>query len=205
MYIGLYEKSLDQLHFPYVSENREVIRVAPLPLEDGLPSLIIRTQQPLLLQEDTVRRVKALGSALEDKVAQSWLGVPLMTGEDILGVIVVQDFENEQRFSEDDAALMTTIASQVATAIQNAQLMEQIQQTARRERLIHEIASKVRRAPDMKSILSTTARELNRAFNATSTSIQLRTQSSKGEADKSETVSEAGEAEMDQTGAEDPG
>jgi GAF domain-containing protein len=204
MYIGLYEKSLDQLHFPYVSENREVIRVAPLPLEDGLPSLIIRTQQPLLLQEDTVRRVKALGSALEDKVAQSWLGVPLMTGEDILGVIVVQDFENEQRFSEDDAALMTTIASQVATAIQNAQLMEQIQQTARRERLIHEIASKVRRAPDMKSILSTTARELNRAFNATSTSIQLRTQSSKGEADKSETVSEAGEAEMDQTGAEDP-
>ena len=151
-----------------------------------------------------MRRVKALGSDLEEKVAQSWLGVPLMTGEDMLGVIVVQDFENEQRFSEDDAALMTTIASKVATAIQNAQLMEQIQQTARRERLIHEIASKVRRAPDMKSILSTTARELNRAFNATSTSIQLRTQTTKGEVDESEATSEQ-ETEMDQTSPEDSG
>jgi hypothetical protein len=56
--------------------------------------------------------------------------------------------------------------------------MEQIQRTARRERLIREIASKVRRAPDMKAILSTTARELNRAFNATSTSIQLHSQTS---------------------------
>jgi GAF domain-containing protein len=203
MYIGLYEKATDRLHFPYVSENREVIRVAPLPLEDGLPSLIIRTQQPLLLQEDTVRRVHALGTDLEDKVARSWLGVPLMTGEDILGVIVVQDFENEQRFSEDDAALMTTIASQVATAIQNAQLMEQIQQTARRERLIHEIASKVRRAPNMKSILSTTARELNRAFNATSTSIQLLTQSSKDDPGETEATPDVEGLEMDRTSPED--
>jgi GAF domain-containing protein len=179
MYIGLYEKDTDQLQFPYVSENREVIKVDPMPLEDGIPSLIIRTQQPLLLQKDTERRVKALGTDMEDKVAKSWLGVPLVTGDGILGVIVVQDFEREERFSEDDAALMTTLASQVAAALQNAQLMEQIQRTARRERLIHEIASKVRRAPDVKSILSTTARELNRAFNATSTSIRLRSQATK--------------------------
>ena len=184
MYIGLYVKEEEKLRFPYVSESKEVIKVDPLPLEDGLPALIIRTRQPLLLQQDTERRVKALGTDAEDKVARSWLGIPLITGDGILGVIVVQDFEREQRFSEDDAALMTTIASQVATALQNAQLMEQIQRTARRERLIREIASKVRRAPDMKAILSTTARELNRAFNATSTSIQLRSQTSEGEVDE---------------------
>ena len=140
---------------------------------------------------------------MEDKVAQSWLGVPLMTGEDILGVIVVQDFEREERFSEDDAALMTTIASQVATALQNAQLMEQIQRTARRERLIHEIASKLRRAPDMKSILSTTARELNRAFNATSTSIQLKSQGTKSDENDADETTGVGEPEMGQTETED--
>jgi GAF domain-containing protein len=203
MYIGLYESEDNSLRFPYVSENREVIKVDPLPLEDGLPSLIIRTQQPLLLQEDTVRRVKALGSDMEDKVAQSWLGVPLMTGEEILGVIVVQDFEREERFSEDDAALMTTLASQVATALQNAQLMEQIQRTARRERLIHEIASKLRRAPDMKSILSTTARELNRAFNATSTSIQLKSQVRKGDENVEDAPVESEERQLGQAESED--
>jgi GAF domain-containing protein len=174
MYIGLYDAEAEEISFPYVSENNEVIKVDPIKLGDGLPALIIRTQQPLLLQEDTQRRVKALGSEADEIVARSWLGVPLLTGEDIIGVIVVQDFEEEHRFNDDDAALMSTIASQVATALQNAQLMDHIQRSARRERLIHEITSKVRRAPDMNTILETTARELNRAMNATSTSIQLK-------------------------------
>jgi len=203
MYIGLYVREEEKLRFPYVSESREVIKVDPLPLEDGLPALIIRTRQPLLLQQDTERRVKALGSDAEDKVARSWLGIPLITGDDILGVIVVQDFEREQRFSEDDAALMTTIASQVATALQNAQLMEQIQRTARRERLIREIASKVRRAPDMKAILSTTARELNRAFNATSTSIQLRSQTGESEVDEGDGGPKGQEHSADQSEVKD--
>ncbi len=203
MYIGLYVREEEKLRFPYVSESKEVIKVDPLPLEDGLPALIIRTRQPLLLQQDTERRVKALGSDAEDKVARSWLGIPLITGDDILGVIVVQDFEREQRFSEDDAALMTTIASQVATALQNAQLMEQIQRTARRERLIREIASKVRRAPDIKAILSTTARELNRAFNATSTSIQLHSQTSEGEVDEGDGGPNGQERRSDQSEVKD--
>jgi len=203
MYIGLYVREEEKLRFPYVSESREVIKVDPLPLEDGLPALIIRTRQPLLLQQDTERRVKALGTDAEDKVARSWLGIPLITGDDILGVIVVQDFEQEERFSEDDAALMTTIASQVATALQNAQLMEQIQRTARRERLIREIASKVRRAPDMKAILSTTARELNRAFNATSTSIQLRSQTSEGEVNQGDGGPNGQEQSLDQSEVKD--
>lgn len=174
MYIALYDPDLEQISFLYVYENREVIKVAPMPLGENLPALIIRTQQPLLLSEDTERRAKALGAYSEDQIARSWLGVPLLIGDERIGIMVVQDFENERRYTEDDAALMTTIASQVATALQNAQLMDQIQRTARRERLIHEITSKVRRAPDRKAIMETAAKELNRALNATSTSIQLR-------------------------------
>ena len=182
MYLALYDPELELLSFLYVSENREVIKVPPMPLGESLPALIIRTQQPLLLSEDTERRAKALGAEGGDRIARSWLGVPLLIGDEKIGIVVVQDFENERRYTEDDVALMTTIASQVATALQNAQLMDQIQRTARRERLIHEITSKVRRAPDRKTILETAAKELNRALNATSTLIQLRSQSTDQEA-----------------------
>ena len=44
--------------------------------------------------------------------------------------------------------------------------------------MIHEITSKVRRSPDMKSVLETTARELGRALNAVQTSVELETDSS---------------------------
>jgi GAF domain-containing protein len=86
---------------------------------------------------------------------------------------MAMDSDQPGRFTEDDAALLSTIASQVATAIQNARLLEQSQRTARRERLIHEITSKVRASQDIKSILETTARELGRALNAEGAAVQL--------------------------------
>jgi GAF domain-containing protein len=85
----------------------------------------------------------------------------------------VQDTDREGRFTEDDAALLSTVASQISAAIQNTRLLEQVQQTARRERLIHEISSRVRRSADMKAILETTARELGRALNASRASVRI--------------------------------
>lgn len=173
LYFALYDPEANLIRFPYVSENKSVVNVPPILYGDDLTSLIIRTRQPLLLQKDAERRARALGAKIEGKIARSWLGVPLLIGDDILGALVVLDHEREMRYSEDDAALLTTLASQVATALQNAQLMEQVQRTARRERLIHEITSKVRRAPDFKTILETTARELSRSLRATRASIKL--------------------------------
>jgi GAF domain-containing protein len=81
-------------------------------------------------------------------------------------MISVQDKAHEHRYSEDDAALLTTLASQIAAAIQNSRLLDQIQRSERRERLVREITSKVRRSPDMKTILNTAARELGVALRA---------------------------------------
>lgn len=173
LYFALYDPEASLIRFPYVSEKKNIVELAPIPYGDDLTSLVIRTRQPLLLQEEMQRRARALGAKLEGQVARSWLGVPLLIGDDILGALVVLDREREMRYSEDDAALLTTLASQVATALQNAQLMEQVQRAARRERLIHEITSKVRRAPDFRTILETTTRELSRSLRASRASIQL--------------------------------
>jgi GAF domain-containing protein len=178
MYFALFDPISNEIQFPYVSEEKEVVKRDPIPFGEDLTSLIIRTQQPLLLQEDAKRRARALGAVVEGDMALSWLGVPLLIGNEIIGVIVVQDWHTEGRFSDDDSALLTTLASQVATALQNAQLMEQVQRTARRERLIHEITSKLRQAPDFKAILETTTRELRRSLNVSSASIRLGSESS---------------------------
>jgi len=177
IYFALFDSDTEKVLFPYMSQNKELIKKDPIPYGDDLTSLVIRTRQPLLLQEDAKRRAKALGAKIEGKMALSWIGVPLIIGDDIIGALVVQDYQHEQRYSDDDAALLTTLASQVATALQNARLMDQVQRTARRERLIHEITSKVRQAPDFKGILETTARELRRSLNVSSASIHLSSES----------------------------
>jgi GAF domain-containing protein len=173
MAIALYHPQEERISFPYVSEGNELLRRKDIPLGEGLTSVVIQSQQPLMEEEDTQQRAVDLGVRLESSPAKSWVSVPMMVGDDIIGVLSVYDSEKDHRFSDDDLALLATVSSQVATAFQNARLLDQTQRAARRERLIHEITSKVRHATSIPTILQTTARELARALNADETTIRL--------------------------------
>jgi GAF domain-containing protein len=173
MAIALYHPQEEKISFPYVSEGNELLKRKDIPLGEGLTSVVIQSQQPLIEEEDTQARAVQLGVRLESGPAKSWLSVPMLVGDDIIGVLSVYDSEIDHRFTDDDLALLATVSSQVATAFQNARLLDQTQRSARRERLIHEITSKVRQATSIPTILETTARELARALNADQTMIRL--------------------------------
>jgi GAF domain-containing protein len=188
--ICLFDPQEDQLTISYDSRRAEPARATTEPLGDDLSSVVIRSRQPLLLTDNPAQRAAMLGVSDFGEGIKSWLGVPMLLGDDILGTIILEDYDQDNRFTEDDAALLATVASQVAAGIQNANLLDQVQRTARRERLIHEITSKVRRAPDMKSILATSTRELGRALNAIRSTVSLG--SSKSDADDAALDSEGG-------------
>ncbi len=171
--VALYNEASGKITFPYATEQGEPTELGELTMGQGLVSHVIRTQQPLLLEDSLPQQSAELGIQLDDPDLKSWLGVPLLAGNQTIGVLVTQDKTRAQRFTEDDVALLSTVAGQVATALQNARLLEQVQQSARRERLIHEITSKVRRSPDIQTVLETTAREVGRALNVSRTTIRL--------------------------------
>lgn len=58
---------------------------------------------------------------------KSWLGVPMVVGDEVIGVMSTQDYDNENAFSNPDVALMSAIASNVGIALKNAQLYQEIQ------------------------------------------------------------------------------
>ena len=172
--IALYSKEKNTIKIPYMHDGSTITSVPPFPLGQGLTSIVIRTRQPLMLVEDTVRRSQALGAIItETGAAKSWLGVPLLIHDEPIGVLVVQDLEHEHRFNEDDLQLLTTLASQVAIAVRNAHLLESSQQQAERERQLFEATAKIRYAPDMQSVLQATAEEINAMLGATRTHIRI--------------------------------
>jgi GAF domain-containing protein len=59
-------------------------------------------------------------------IPQSLLAVPLLTGDHASGVISVFDFSEENAFDEVQQELLSTIASQTATSIENADLFAEI-------------------------------------------------------------------------------
>jgi transcriptional regulator with GAF, ATPase, and Fis domain len=172
-YIALYDSDNNTITFPYLFEEGELLQIDPIPLGEGLTSHVIRTREPLLLVEDTEKKAFALGAKIVGKFARSWLGVPLQIGEEILGVMTIQDVEREHAFTEEDKRLFVILASQVSIAIRNARLVESIRKQADYQRVLFELTEKIRRSVDMDTILATSTTELGRVLGARRVTIRL--------------------------------
>ena len=92
---------------------------------------------------------------------RSELTIPLIYRSELLGVLNVES-EQVDAYTENDEEMLGTLGGSLAAIIANARLLEQIRVQAERERLINEVAGKIRRSTDIQSILMTTASEITR-------------------------------------------
>jgi GAF domain-containing protein len=76
-------------------------------------------------------------------------------------------------FTDEDVAIQTVLASQVAVALQNARTYAQTQRQAEYEALINAISQKIQSTTSVENALQVAVRELGRALGASRTSVQL--------------------------------
>ncbi len=123
-YVALLDRATMMLQFPYsFGEDAQ-----PRPFGAGLTSQIIRTGQSLLINEDMDRNRAKLGIEQIGRQTASYLGVPIPSGGQSIGVISVQSTDQEGRFTQADERLLSTIASAVGVAFHNARLFEDARQ-----------------------------------------------------------------------------
>ena len=67
------------------------------------------------------------GIELPERIPASLLAIPMITGEHVLGAIVVQDFTRENAFDTLHEELLSTAAAQATTALENSELFQQMQ------------------------------------------------------------------------------
>jgi GAF domain-containing protein len=171
--MALYDDVTDTIRIPYMFEEGQMVDIPPFPLGEGLTSIIVRTRRPLMLVEDTEEKAQELGAKTYGVPAKSWLGVPMLFGGQVVGAIIAQDINQEQRFDEGDQRLLSTLAAQVAVVVRNARLLETSRQQTELERSLNEIINKVRRSTDIPTILKTTADELGATLGVRRAHIQI--------------------------------
>ena len=81
-----------------------------------------------MINEDMDRSRARLGIEQVGRQIASYLGVPIPSGGQTIGVISVQSTDQENRFTEADQRLLSTIASAVGVAFHNAKLFEDARQ-----------------------------------------------------------------------------
>ena len=149
VYVALLDPLTRMIHFPYDYGEH----FASLPFGEGLVSKILQTGQPLLINKDIRARRKALGVKLTGKESKSYLGVPITSGGQPIGVISVQSTQQEGRFDEDDVHLLTTLASNVGVAIEKARLYAETQRRAREAAAIAEVGREISATLDLSTVL----------------------------------------------------
>ena len=140
VYVALHDREADLIEFAYYSERGERIADrAPIAFGEGLTSQIIRTKQSLLLNKDE----QFQGRTVIGTPASSYLGVPILAGDEAIGVVSVQDTAESGRFGAADERLLATLAANVGVAIQNARLYRDAQRQAGEMTALAEVAAEI--------------------------------------------------------------
>jgi len=128
LYVALYDVQKDEVSFPfYLVEGEPIAHVESRQTGKGLTEYVLRTRQPFLVAENIAAQLKELGIEMVGREAQSWLGAPMITGDQVVGVIAVQSYTTPRAYNEHHRDLLSAIANQTAIAVQNTRLFEQMQ------------------------------------------------------------------------------
>lgn len=126
-YFGLYDHAKNQIRFTFnITESELDKQIDVIPADEGLAGYIIKNRKSLLLEDDVRRKQEELGIPLVGEEASSWLGVPLIFGEQILGVLALQSYTTPGVYNEHSRDLLNAIASQVAVSLNNASQFEDV-------------------------------------------------------------------------------
>jgi GAF domain-containing protein len=127
--IFIYDRAANLLHRRYISERGQ--RLTWPSSEPGGPSVVIlQTRQPLLVNDhfdDFMVSIGQPGGTPVGEQPKSWLGVPLIAGDAVHGVISLQNVDREDAFTDADQRLLTTLASSMSVALENARLFAETQ------------------------------------------------------------------------------
>src|SRR5512135_3346496 len=153
-YVALYNDQDHRIVFPLAYERGQRSNYPSREFSHGLTEYVIQTAQPLLIKDRTREKLKAQPIITGGLPPNSWLGVPILASDRVMGVIVVQDVEQPNVYTEEHRNILVAIAAQAATAIHNAQMFATAQQHAVELAMLNSISTAISSTLDLDKLLN---------------------------------------------------
>lgn len=172
--IMLLDRHTNLIHVPYEYDKNEggyIDYVEPFPLGTGLSSKVITSGQPLMLgalEEEIANgayfppEIKEQGSGF---FSQSWLGVPIMANEQVLGLVALAD-ARPHAYNENHLRLLQTLSSAVGAALENARLFQAEQQRAVELATVNTVSSALVSELDLSALIELVGEQIRTVFKA---------------------------------------
>ncbi len=134
--ILLLDRKSGQLHFEAATNLPGVCSIV-VPLEGSIAGWVVQTGKPLIVPDaPNDPRFYRLADEQSGVKTRSILAVPLITRDNVIGVLEAVNKRGDAEFSAEDVELLSALGNQAAVAVQNALLFQQSDLIAE---IVHEI------------------------------------------------------------------
>ncbi len=176
--VTLYDEKQDNIHAVLAIENGKSIQAFQgmrVPTRDGgFTGHIIQTGKSLLLNdiENDELPIPPIRDPDEEIPTLSWLGVPLIARDKILGVVSVQS-HRKGAFGYDHQRFLESLAAQIAIAFDNARLFEAERNSREQAETLSEIARVINGSLDLSEVLNHIIEQIRRVLLFDTASVAL--------------------------------
>jgi len=124
-FIALYDKASETLSLPFFTDEKD--NFYEIPTKKTITGWVINNQKSVLLKQKDLKLLDESGEIdLVGTPCKVWMGVPLKVENDTIGVMCLQDYYNEDKFSHEDLYIMDFIANQIAIALQRRMMLDNL-------------------------------------------------------------------------------
>jgi signal transduction histidine kinase len=115
-FIALYEKEDEMIELLYLDDEKDDFE--RFPIGKTLTGHVIRTGEPLLVDADYHEKMIEKGELiLLGAPAQIWLGVPLKIEDEVIGAMVVQNYNDKSVYTKKDQEILELVSGLIAVVI----------------------------------------------------------------------------------------
>ncbi len=182
MFVATFDHASGTDHIVFGIEEGKHFDSEPLPLSKfekyliaHKKTVIISQQSPELMKEYGMETIPGT-----DAGSQSGVWVPLMSGDEIRGMISLQNLHRENAFSSADVRLLETLANSMSVALENARLFDETQrllketeQRAAELQIINSVQAGLATNLDMKAIYELVGEKIRQIFDSESTIMSI--------------------------------
>jgi serine phosphatase RsbU (regulator of sigma subunit) len=128
--ITQYDPHTQKISHHYAIERGQHLYISGWHPIDSSRLKIVRSGRPLMINQEEILYLlgaEKMHVVPGTEVPKTWLGVPILVGDEVKGIVSLQNLDKENAFSASDIDLLTALTNSMSLSLENARLFNETQ------------------------------------------------------------------------------
>lgn len=133
--ISEYDPQTERVFHHFAIEKGRHLQIEGWHPIDVSRAKVVKTKNPVMINTDEINdllRTRGMQVVPGTEVPKTWMGVPWLVGNEVRGIVSLQNLDKENAFPTSDISLLTTLTNSMSQSLDNARLFNETQRLLER-------------------------------------------------------------------------